>query len=144
MSVIRGGLITISASSPKVTPGNTASVQFPGSPESVQFILNVTAASSPTTLDVYLQHSLDAGTTWYDFGHFAQVGAVSTSTQSLSWTRRSAALNVANTAVTATGNAALAAGTVINGPVCDQYVRARWVIAGISYTFSLVAIYDRD
>jgi IS5 family transposase len=38
----------------------------------------------------------------------------------------------------------VAAAKVVNGPICDNYCRALWGIAGTSYTFSLVAILDKD
>jgi hypothetical protein len=148
MSAVRGNVTTIVASAAQSASGNSGVLNLPsllgGAADGIQFILNVTASSAPTTLDVYLQHSPNAGANWYDFGHFAQVGAVSSNTQALSWTRRMMALVSANTGVVATGDAALAAGVVINGPIVDSYFRAKWVIAGTSYTFSLVAVQDRD
>jgi hypothetical protein len=113
-----------------------------GAPDAATFFLKVTASSSPTTLDVYLQTSTDAGTTWYDFGHFTQVGAVSTSIQALQWSRRANSATNA-TAVIVTGDAALAAATVINGPIVDSAFRVKWAISGTSYTFSVVAILDK-
>ena len=146
MSSLRGGLFTLSASSTKSASGNTGVLNLGGlAPiDAAQFILNVTNSSAPTTLDVYLQWSSDAGTTWWDFAHFAQVGAVSTNKQALTWSRRTAPNITPNQAVVATGDAALAAGVVINGPIVDDYIRAKWVIAGTSYTFSLLGVYDRD
>lgn len=146
MSVVRGSVVTLSASGVKSQSNNSGIINFAsgiGSPDAATFILNVTASSSPTTLDVYLQHSTDAGTTWYDFGHFTQVGAVSTSIQALQWSRR-ATTATNGTAVIVTGNAALAAGTAINGPIVDGFLRVRWVIAGTSYTFAVLAIVDKD
>ena len=141
MAQVRGQVVTISASSAKTTSGNSGVVQLPF-PDQATFILNVTASSSPTTLDVYLQTSPDAGTTWYDFAHYTQVGAVSTSIQAVQWCRfASAATN--DTQVIATGDAALAAAKVVQGPIVDAYFRAKWVIAGTSYTFSMLAICDR-
>ena len=148
MSAFRGAVTTIVASATQSASGTSGVLNLPlllgGGADGVQFILNVTASSAPTTLDVYLQHSPNQGSTWYDFAHFTQVGAVSTAIQSLSWARRSQALITANTGVVTTGDAALAAGVVINGPIVDNYSRAKWVIAGTSYTFSLIAIQDRD
>lgn len=143
MAKERGAVVVISASSAKTTSGNSGVITVP-SMDAAQFILNVTASSSPTTLDVYLQHSPNGGSTYYDFGHFTQVGAVSTNIQSLVWRRRPSNVNTASQAVTVTGDAALAAGVVLNGPIADNYFRAKWVIAGTSYTFSLTAVYDSD
>jgi hypothetical protein len=46
--------------------------------------------------------------------------------------------------VIVTGDAALAAAKVLNGPIATSSFRAKWVIAGTSYTFSLIACLDRD
>lgn len=147
MPAFRGAVQTLVASAAQSSSSN-AVVQLcqpgGGGPDGGLFLLNVTASSSPTTLDVYLQTSPDAGTTWWDFGHFTQVGAVSTSKQALTWARRSQALVTTATAVVATGDAALAAAVVINGPIVDGWVRVKWVISGTSYTFSVVGIFDRD
>lgn len=147
MSACRGNVTTISASSAKSASGNSGIINLGtlmgGGVDSAQFILNVTASSGPTTLDVYLQHSPDAGTTWYDFVHFTQVGAVATSIQSALWTRRNND-GTAGTGVIVTGDAALAAAKVLAGPIADNYFRAKWVIVGTSYTFSLIGILDRD
>lgn len=142
-SVYRGKVTTITASSAKAASGN-APVTFGRSADSAQFILNVTASSAPTTLDVYLQHSPDGGTTWYDFAHFAQVGAVATNIQALTWQRRSSVNITATQAVVVTGDAALAAGVVIDAPIVDSQFRAKWVLVGTSYTFSLIAVTDSD
>jgi hypothetical protein len=142
MSITRGRAFAISASSVKSASG-TSAVGLPES-DAGQFLLNVTASSTPTTLDVYLQTSPNAGTTWYDFAHFSQVGAVTTAIQSLIWQRKPQELNTTVTGVTVTGDAALAAGVVIQGPIVSNYFRAKWVIVGTSYTFSVTAILDRD
>ena len=42
------------------------------------------ASHTGGTLDVYLQHSPDGGTTWFDCAHFAQVSAASTLVKDLS------------------------------------------------------------
>jgi hypothetical protein len=134
------------ASATKSASGNSGILNLGlgmGSPDAANFILNVSASSSPTTLDVYLQTSTDSGTTWYDFGHFTQVGAVSTSIQALQWSRRANDATNA-TAVIVTRDAALAAAKVINGPIVDSAFRVKWVIAGTSYTFSLLAILDKS
>jgi hypothetical protein len=58
------------ASATKSASGNSGILNLGlgmGSPDAANFILNVSASSSPTTLDVYLQTSTDGGTTWYDF-----------------------------------------------------------------------------
>src|SRR5215471_169463 len=144
----RGYVQTLVASAVQSASGNSGAINLGsitgGAPDAASFILNVTASSAPTTLDVYLQQSPNQGTTWYDFAHFAQVGAVSTSIQALTWGRRTTPNITATQAVVTTGDAALAAGVVINGPIVDNFFRAKWVIVGTSYTFSLTAICDQD
>lgn len=140
---IRGGTQVLLASAVQ-SASSTKAVTFTGAPiDSALFLLNVTASSAPTTLDLYLQTSPDAGTTWYDFGHFTQVGAVATSIQALQWTRKANDATNA-TSVIVTGDAALAAAKVINGPIADNFFRLKWVLVGTSYTFSVSAILDRD
>jgi predicted solute-binding protein len=145
MALVRGAVQTLSGSSVKSASGSVAFNlgSTVGGAEAAIFLLNVSASNTPTTLDVYLQTSPDGGTTWYDFAHFTQVGAVSTSIQSMSWTRR-AGEGTESTSVIVTGDAALAAAKVINGPIVDAQCRAKWVIVGTSYTFALLAILDRD
>jgi|ERR1700730_61495 hypothetical protein len=74
MPAVRGNIQTLAASAARTTSGNTGAINLStlcgGEPDAAQFILNVTASSAPTTLDVYLQWSLDQGATFYDFGHF--------------------------------------------------------------------------
>jgi hypothetical protein len=62
---------------------------------------------------------------------------------SVLWTRRDND-GTAGTGVIVTGDAALAAAKVLNGPIATSLFRAKWVIAGTSYTFSLIACLDRD
>ena len=144
----RGYVQTLVASAVQSASGNSGAINLGSitgaAPDAASFILNVTASSAPTTLDVYLQFSTNQGTTWTDFAHYTQVGAVSTNIQLIQWARRSQALNAANTADTVTGDAVLAAGVVLNTPIIDNYFRVRWVIAGTSYTFSVIGILDRD
>lgn len=147
MSQIRGAVQTIVASALKSASGNTGTLNLGstlgGDPDAALFLLNVSASNTPTTLDVYLQTSPDSGATWYDFGHFTQVGAVSTSIQALQWSRK-VGEGTESTSVIVTGDAALAATKTICGPIVGAQFRAKWVIVGTSYTFALLAILDRD
>lgn len=141
-----GGHVVTFVASTVFTTGTTATAlqrwDALGTADAAQFILTVTASNTPTTCDVYLQHSPDEGTTWYDFAHFTQVGAVSTSTQSASWSRRNYD-GTQGTAVIATGDAALAAAKVIAGPIAGA-LRAKVVVVGTSYTLAITAITDKD
>jgi hypothetical protein len=146
MAVYRGLVQTLVASAARTTSGNSGVLNLGGPggvPDAGTFILNVTASSVPTTLDVYLQHSPDAGVTFYDFGHFAQVLAVSTNIQALIWSRRSTD-GTQGVNVIANGDAALAPSKVIAAPIRDAQFRVKWVIVGTSYTFQVLAILDRD
>lgn len=148
MSKIRGNVQTLVASATQSASGNSGPiniVQLGGQgPDSAVFILWLTASSTPTTLDVYLQSSTDGGTTWWDFAHFGQLGAVSTGKQVITWSRKAGGAVTANLNQIAGGDGVIAAGVVINGPIVDNYFRVKWVIAGTSYTFSVLAILDVD
>lgn len=94
--------------------------------------LKVTAAATEAgdTLDVYVQHSLDGGTTFTDFVHFTQVvGNASTPVNHFAhWV----ALMTPTAAMHATEDAALAAG-VKQGPVGELW-RVKWVVAPATTT----------
>lgn len=115
---------------------STSSAKFDASRvRSAFFLLTVgTVSGTAPKLDVYLQSSPDDGTTWYDFAHFAQVTA--TATRQAKWVRDV----TPSTPEEATQTAALAAGTVRQGPVLAWW-RGRAVLAGTnpSFTFSLKA-----
>lgn len=104
-----------------------------------QILLDVTASSSPTTLDVWIQkkfHTFNGTAVWSDIGHFAQVGAVSTNQQYAMIEN----IRAANTGlVHAIENKALAAGTFNNGEWGDEW-RAAWTLVGTSYTFSVTVV----
>jgi predicted solute-binding protein len=144
MAQFRGQVTTLLASAVQSASGTKAITGTSwNAPDKATILLNVSASSSPTTLDLYLQTSTDAGTTWYDVAHFTQVGAVATSIQAAQWCRIAPAANN-DTSVIVTGDAALAAAKVVNGPVADNWMRLKWVLAGTSYTFAVLAILDRD
>lgn len=104
-----------------------------------QILLDVTASSSPTTLDVWIQkkmHTFNGTAVWTDIGHFAQVGAVSTSQQYALIEN----IRAANTGlVHAIENKAIAVSTFNNGEWGDEW-RAAWTIVGTSYTFSITVV----
>jgi hypothetical protein len=104
------------------------------------FQLTVSAAATDVgdTLDVYLQSSLDGGTTWDDFVHFTQVlGNGGTKKFIAAWS----ATITPTTALGAPADAALAAG-VKQGPIGPQ-IRVKWVIVDAdvdgSFTFGIKA-----
>lgn len=101
--------------------------------------LALTGSSSPTTLDVYFQHSVDGGTNWDDFMNL-HLGAVASGVLFGQWQRRmimTAGTSPDDTgAVHAKADGALTANTALWGPVGDDW-RLKTVIVGTSYTFSL-------
>ncbi len=106
--------------------------------------LNVSAISSGTTLDVFVQQELPiaaasdkrgdvptGASVWNDFLHFTQV-----TTSIGSW--------IVNVVGSGNGagpvrDASLAAATVINGPIGSNW-RVKYVAVGTSYTFGVTAI----
>lgn len=103
-------------------------------------LLNVTAAATEAgdTLDVYVQSSVDDGTTWNDFVHFTQVlGNGGAKKFHAKWVRGI----TPTTALGAPKDATLAAG-VEQGPIGGD-VRIKWVIVDAvttgnqSFTFSV-------
>jgi hypothetical protein len=82
------------------------------------------------TLDVYLQHSVDGGTTFTDFIHFTQV--VGNDTVPKNHFGHWVAIMTPSAAMHATEDVALSAG-VKQGPIGD-YLRVKWVIVAASTT----------
>jgi hypothetical protein len=86
--------------------------------------LNVSAVPSggAPTLDVYLQESLDQGTTWNDIAHTQFTGAAAVRYFQI------AGKAAGSTSPITKGDAALAGETVRQGPFGDQ-LRFKWVFA---------------
>jgi hypothetical protein len=106
------------------------------------FELNITAAAAAVgdTLDVYLQHSPDDGTTWDDFVHFTQaLGNGGVKKFLATWSR----IPTPEAELKAPADATLAAG-VLQGPVGKDW-RAKWVIGGATpgFTFQVDATLHR-
>lgn len=149
MPSVRGNVQTLLTNTTAVTTNGTSatlnlSSLLGGEPDGAQFMLNATTMSGTTpTLDVYLQWSSDAGTTWWDFVHFAQV--TTTGKQSALWTRRDND-GTGGTGVIATGDAVLGASKVIAAPINSSSFRVKWVISGTitAINFSVLACQDRD
>lgn len=101
------------------------------------FLLTVSAAATAAgdTLDVYLQSSIDGGTTYDDFVHFTQVLGNGGAKKFIArWMRDLAP----TAALSAPGDATLAAG-VAQGPVGTTW-RVKWVIVSASapsFTFKV-------
>ncbi|MGH2510498.1 MAG: hypothetical protein ACRDHZ_24245 [Ktedonobacteraceae bacterium] len=110
-----------------------------GSSGSIAFYLRVIALTGTTpSLQVYIQHSPDEGSTWLDFISFTAADVPST--QVASWSRSTAGSAVTQCALT--GSGVLYPGTVLNGPIADDMVRVLWTLTGTSPNaeFSVLAL----
>lgn len=148
MPSVRGNIATLLTSGALTTSGVSATFNLPGliggEPDTAQFLLNAQTMSGTTvTLDVYLQWSSDAGTTWRDFLHFAQ--QTTTGFNSQLWSRR-IAQDFSGTPGAVIGNGVLAAGKSVNGPISSDYARIKWVLGGTitAVNFTLLGVFDRD
>ncbi len=100
-----------------------------GSCGSIAFYLRVISLTGTTpSLQVWLQHSPDEGSTWLDFICFA--AATAPGSQMASWSRLTAGSAVTQTAPT--GSGVLWPGTVLNGPIASDMIRVLWQLAGTS------------
>jgi hypothetical protein len=131
---------TLVASAARTTSSTAAVVVPVDLVQSAVFQLTVSAAATDAgdTLDVYLQHTVDGGTTWDDFAHFTQVLGNGGAKKFLaSWSR----VPTPESELKAPADAALAAG-VLQGPVGPTW-RVKWVIVdagtvNVSFTFAVV------
>ncbi len=103
------------------------------------FVLEASACTGTTpTANVYIQSSFDGATVWRDMVSFTQVTTAA-------MTRFAQVSGIAAGAATdlAASDAALTAGTVVQGSFGDQ-IRVKWVIGGTggpSCTFSVRGIF---
>lgn len=136
LTLVSSAARTASGNSGTLTPFGTKV----GKLRSAVYFLNVSVAATDVgdTLDIYVQHSPDDGTTWDDFIHFTQVlGNGGAKKFIASWARDI----TPESEIKAPADAALAAG-ILQGPI-SPLIRVKWVIvdAGTddaSFTFSLV------
>jgi hypothetical protein len=137
------GALTLLASTTVTTTGSATAAIVPdvSKAKAALFFLDVTAAATEAgdTLDVYIQHSPDGGTTYDDFVHFTQATGTGTIQALAQWTAYSA---VPETEMRAPQDAALAAGAVVQGPVGDDW-RIKYsttdvtTTGNMSFTFSV-------
>lgn len=138
-------MITVLPSAVRTASGAAAlaGIQHVEQLESCEFQLTVSAAATEAgdTLDVYVQHSIDGGTTYDDFLHFTQVLGNGGAKKFLaSWFRNMAP----ESELKPPADATLAAGA-LQGPVGDLW-RIKWIIvdananANQSFTFKLDAV----
>lgn len=133
---------TLVASAARTASGNSGALTpFSRSPKAVVFLLTVSAAATDAsdTLDVYIQHSPDGGTTYDDFVHFTQVlGNGGAKKYIATWFRDI----TPESDMKAPADTALAAG-VLQGPI-GSTLRVKWVVvdsgnADQSFTFKVEA-----
>jgi len=134
--------VTLSASSAKTVTAGTWAAQvvsdYIKNADALHFVLNLTAVSVPTSLDVEIE-TLITGTLWAPIARFTQIGAGPTATQLISVNRRQPPL-AADIALKA---AAANPGTGVlttSGLQWTDTIRVGWAVVGTSYTFSVVAI----
>jgi hypothetical protein len=138
------------AAASRTASGDSGALNFAkdfGTAVAAVVYLDVTAAATAgsDTLNVYVQHSWDGGTTWDDIISFTQVlGNGGAKNERATWV----AVAAPTSAIAAKSDAALTAGTVRQGPVGSTW-RVKWVIGGgggVAFNFSVKAevIRERD
>lgn len=109
--------------------GSSVPVAIVGPTDSASFFLNVISLNGTSpSVQVYLQHSPDNGTTWLDFIAFN--AAIAPSVQTAPWSRRIAGYTPG--LVMVVGSGILMPGTIINGPIAHSMVRVVWMLTGTS------------
>ena len=140
--------IQLLASAARTSSGNSgvlAQTNF-SSVRAATFWLELTNAATDAgdSLDVYLQHSYDGGTSWSDFVAFTQIlgNGADTLNFEAQWSEDPSALTalVSEHAVT---DATLSAGSVLHGPTGPDW-RIKWVVvdggaANATFTFGVKA-----
>ena len=139
---------TLVASAARTASGNSGAltIRHPDRLKSAVLLLTVSVAATDAadTLDIYVQHSVDGGTTYDDFIHFTQVlGNGGAKKFITSWARDLAP----ESELKAPADKTLAAG-VLQGPLGGTW-RIAWVIvdsgdANQSFTFKVEAQLMRD
>lgn len=133
--------VTLLASAARTTTGTADVTLDVSKAKAALFLFEVTAAATEVgdLLDVYMQHSPDAGTTYDDFVHFTQVVGTSTGyTELAQWTAFS---GLPETEVRSPQDGAAGVG-VVQGPVGDNW-RIKWNVVDVtttgnaSFTFSV-------
>lgn len=117
---------TFLAAAARTASGVGSSISLPKNLKALLFLLKVTNADTDAgdTLNIYIQESLDGGTTWNDRVSFTQV----IGTDSASAIKAAINCEVApETELGAQADASLAAGSVLQGPVAPL-IRPKWII----------------
>ncbi len=131
-------LFTLAASAARTMGANGAALDGVGHFKRFIFVLNITASATDAgdTLDVYIDWSIDGGTTWLNGGHFTQQAGNGAAAKAFMVFDPS---NPGTSAIAVTSDAA--SGAVRPG-LFGTSVRARWAIAdsgngNSSHTFSV-------
>jgi len=124
--------LTLLASAAQTATGNGAAFNVPNLKE-LACVVDCTAVSSGTTLDVFLQGSADGGTTFADLP--ASITLLDANTSGTEGAEDSASATTTTRNIihltTATGRA------FASYYAFTDTVRVRWVLSGTSYTFSV-------
>lgn len=135
-------LVTLDTATTIAASRSSASFDSGGLVRRALFQLDVTLADTDAgdTLDVYIQHSPDGGTTWFDFVHFAQfLGTSAAAKRMAEWhgDQKHSADEYAPATET------LGAGVVKHGPIASLW-RVRSVVvdadADASFSFTVKAL----
>lgn len=125
--------------------GSTGAINLASSDfDALIFLLSVSAMSATATLDVWVQGSLDGGTTWNDMLRFPQVSASSVNP------RMGIASALGGNSMIGTVGASTIASTAggVGMPLVSKTIQAYWVLGGTtpSGSFNLTSYehqYDR-
>jgi hypothetical protein len=136
--------ITLLALAARTASDVGLSFPLPRGLKALIFLFDVTNADKDAndTLNVYIQESPDGGTSWNDIVSFAQV--IGTDNPSKKLAKINCEISP-ETELGALADASLAAGSVLQGPVCPL-IRPKWVIvdgggdADQTFTFGLTML----
>ena len=137
-----GTLITLLAATTVTTDATTSTTAVTGLDTYTLATILLTVAAKTmdalTTMDVYVQYSPDAGTTWDDIAHFAQI--TSAAVPNGPYLLRLNGAGGLAAVDRATTNGTLAAGTVRNISWCDRLrVQLKSANFGVGDTITLTA-----
>lgn len=103
---------------PATSSATTISANFSGFSriQAAKFIASVQGLTGGT-LDVYIQHSMDGGATWYDAAHFAQfAGGAAGAKLDMSMPPLDGTIRTVGTGTAGSAAPLLAANTAVSGP----------------------------
>lgn len=115
--------------------GTAGPVDAHGAVSGVFMLLVSAVTGTSPTLDVWLQHSVDGGTTWDDFGHFTQSTAAATRVAHVSF--HSTAGVLAGFGLERAAQAKASTAGVFRDGAIGGLVRAAYTIAGTSPSFTV-------